>query len=217
MKLGSDGPAEGFCRPVRRFPLTHGNGIQNASERKEETDVRIIVCVKQVPGTNKVEVDPETGVLKRDGVASKLNPYDLFALETAFSLAAQTGATVSTITMGPPQAETVLREAMAMGADAAVLVTDRAFGGADTIATSTTLAAAIRTLDFDLIIGMDEENRRDLLRLTHGDPEGKVHLLMEIAGENRDVDDPWYSGDFDTAYRDILKGCKALLQKISPA
>ena len=71
--------------------------------------------------------------------------------------------------------------------------------------------------DFDLIIGMDEENRRDLLRLTHGDPEGKVHLLMEIAGENRDVDDPWYSGDFDTAYRDILKGCKALLQKISPA
>ena len=70
---------------------------------------------------------------------------------------------------------------------------------------------------FDLVIGMDEENRRDLLRLTHGDPEGKVHLLMEIAGEDRDVDDPWYSGDFDTAYMDILKGCKALLKRLSPA
>lgn len=69
--------------------------------------------------------------------------------------------------------------------------------------------------DYDLIVGMDEENRRDLLRMTHEDPKGKVHLLMEFAGESRNVDDPWYSGDFDTAYMDILKGCKALLKIIT--
>lgn len=71
--------------------------------------------------------------------------------------------------------------------------------------------------EFDLIVGMDEENRRDLLRLTKGDPKGKVRLLMEFAGERRGVADPWYSGDFDTAYRDILKGCRALLGNMVPA
>ena len=69
--------------------------------------------------------------------------------------------------------------------------------------------------DYDIIIGMDRENLRDLLRLSGGDPKKKIHLLMDFAGESRDVDDPWYSGDFDTAYMDILKGCKALLKKIS--
>ena len=68
---------------------------------------------------------------------------------------------------------------------------------------------------YDLIIGMDAENRRDLLRLSNGDPAGKIHLLMECAGESRDVADPWYTGDFDTAYRDILKGCKALLNRLT--
>lgn len=71
--------------------------------------------------------------------------------------------------------------------------------------------------EFDLIVGMDEENRRDLLRLTKGDPKGKVRLLMEFAGERRGVADPWYSGDFDTAYTDILKGCRALLGNMVPA
>ena len=67
---------------------------------------------------------------------------------------------------------------------------------------------------YDLIIGMDRENMRDLERLTKGDPHGKVHLLMEIAGENRDVADPWYTDDFDATYRDIEKGCTALLNKL---
>ncbi len=71
--------------------------------------------------------------------------------------------------------------------------------------------------EFDLIVGMDEENRRDLLRLTKGDPKGKVRLLMEFAGERQGVADPWYSGDFDTAYTDILKGCRALLGNMVPA
>ena len=115
--------------------------------------MNIIVCVKQVPGTSQVEVDPVTGVLKRDGVASKLNPYDLFALETAFTLAEKYGGSVKTVTMGPPQAKAALEETLWMGADEAVILTDRKFGGADVAATSNTLAYGIRALgDWDLII-----------------------------------------------------------------
>ena len=77
----------------------------------------ILVCIKQVPGTSKVEVDPVTGVLKRDGVDSKMNPYDLFALETALKIKEQRGGLIKVITMGPPQAKDVIREAYMMGAD----------------------------------------------------------------------------------------------------
>lgn len=97
-------------------------------------------------------MDPVTGTLIRDGVPSIINPDDKAGLEAALSLKDSLGAEVSVITMGPPQADAVLREAMAMGADNAYLVTDRAFGGADTLATSTTLAAALRKIDYDLII-----------------------------------------------------------------
>ncbi len=69
--------------------------------------------------------------------------------------------------------------------------------------------------NYDLIIGMDEENMRDLNRLTKGDPKDKVRLLMEFAGERRDVADPWYTGDFDTTYQDVKKGCAALLKKLA--
>ena len=79
--------------------------------------MKILVCIKQVPESNKVEVDPVTGVLKRDGAASKMNPYDLYALETAFRIREQVGGTVHVISMGPPQAKQVIREAFAMGAD----------------------------------------------------------------------------------------------------
>lgn len=98
--------------------------------------MKILVCIKQVPESNKVEVDPVTGVLKRDGAASKMNPYDLYALETAFRIREQTGGTVQVISMGPPQAKQVIREAFAMGADAGTLLSDRKFGGADVLATS---------------------------------------------------------------------------------
>lgn len=115
--------------------------------------MNILVCVKQVPETNKVEVDPVTGVLKREGVDSKMNPYDLYALETAFRLREQVGGQVTVITMGPPQAAEVIREAFAMGADAGVLVSDRRFAGADVLATSYTLSQAARkTGSFDLIL-----------------------------------------------------------------
>ena len=114
--------------------------------------MKIVVCIKQVPDTNEVKLDPVTGTLIRDGVPSIINPNDKAGLEAALALKDQLGATVSVITMGPMQADAVLREAMAMGADDAYLVTDRAFGGADTLATSTTLAAALKKINYDLII-----------------------------------------------------------------
>ncbi len=115
--------------------------------------MHIIVCIKQVPGSSNVQVDPLTGVLKRDGVESKLNPYDLFALETAFALRTRRGGTVTALTMGPPQAEAVLREALCMGADRGVLLSDRRFAGSDVVATSYTLSQGIRRIGaFDLIV-----------------------------------------------------------------
>ncbi len=114
--------------------------------------MKFLVCIKQVVDASKMEVDPDTGRLKRNNANSILNPVDLNALEAAFALRDQHGGTVEVITMGPPQAETVLRDAVSMGADKAYLVTDRAFGGADTLATSYTLAEAIKKIGMaDLI------------------------------------------------------------------
>lgn len=113
--------------------------------------MKIIVCIKQVPDTNEVKLDPVTGTLIREGVPSIMNPDDKAGLEAALRLKDQNEAEVTVISMGPPQADAVLREALAMGADKAILLTDRAFGGADTWATSSTLAAAINNLEYDLI------------------------------------------------------------------
>ena len=106
--------------------------------------MEILVCVKQVPGTSQVEVDPVTGVLKRDGVASKLNPYDLYAIETGLRLAEATHGRVRALSMGPPQAKAAVLETAAMGAESGVLVSDRRFGGADVLATSYTLSQAVK-------------------------------------------------------------------------
>jgi electron transfer flavoprotein beta subunit len=115
--------------------------------------MNIIVCIKQVPGSNKVEVDPVTGVLKRDGVESKMNPYDLYALETALKLKETYGGTIKVISMGPPQAMQIIREAYAMGADEGILLSDRKFAGADVLATSYTLSQGVREAgEFDLIL-----------------------------------------------------------------
>lgn len=113
----------------------------------------ILVCIKQVPASNKVEVDSVTGVLLRNGADSKMNPYDLYALETALRIREQTGGTISVISMGPPQATAVIKEAFAMGADRGALLSDRRFGGADVLATSYTLAQGIKKMGkFDLIL-----------------------------------------------------------------
>lgn len=115
--------------------------------------MKIIVCVKQVPDAKDVRLDPVTNTLAREGVASIMNPYDQHALEEAVRLVEKHGGEVTVISMGPPQAEEVLRQAISCGADQAVLITDRAFAGADTWATAYTLEKAIRTMGaFDLII-----------------------------------------------------------------
>ena len=111
------------------------------------------MCIKQVPETNEVEVDEKTGVLKRDGIDAKMNPYDLYAIEAALELKAAQGGNVTVITMGPPQAKAIIKEAFMMGADAGYIVSDRRFAGADTLATSYTLAQGIKKIGkFDLII-----------------------------------------------------------------
>lgn len=115
--------------------------------------MRIAVCVKQVPETKSVKMDPETRTVIRQGVQAIINPLDLYAIEAALELKERCNAQVTAISMGPPQALTALKEAVAMGVDEAVLVSDRAFAGSDTWATSYILAGAIKQLgEFDLII-----------------------------------------------------------------
>lgn len=114
--------------------------------------MKIIVCIKQVPNTTEIKIDPVTNTLKRDGVPSIINPDDKSALEAALQLKDTCGAAVTVVSMGPPQAEKALREALAMGADEAFLITDRAFGGSDTLATSTIIAAAVEKLGYDLVL-----------------------------------------------------------------
>lgn len=113
----------------------------------------IIVCIKQVPDTTEVRINPETNTLIREGVPSIINPFDENALEAALQLKEAHGGKVTVLTMGPPQAADALRSAIAMGADEAFLVSDRAFAGSDTWATSYTLSQAIKKLGkFDLIL-----------------------------------------------------------------
>ena len=115
--------------------------------------MKIVVCVKQVPDTTEIKINPETGTLIRDGVPSILNPDDANALEEALKIKDSVKeTTVTVITMGPPQAKDMLAECLAMGADEAILLSDRALGGSDTWATSNAISAGIRKIgDFDLI------------------------------------------------------------------
>jgi electron transfer flavoprotein beta subunit len=113
----------------------------------------IIVCIKQVPDTTEVKIDPEKGTLIREGVPSIVNPFDEYAVEAALRIKEQLGGKVTVITMGPPQAVEALRKCVAMGADEAILISDRAFAGSDTWSTSYTLAGAIKSLGkYDLIL-----------------------------------------------------------------
>ncbi|HHV94436.1 MAG TPA: electron transfer flavoprotein subunit beta/FixA family protein [Firmicutes bacterium] len=158
--------------------------------------MHFIVCIKQVPEGTEVEIDEEKGILKREGVESKLNVYDAYALEAAVRLKEQYGGTVTVISMGPPQAAAVIREAYTLGADEGYLLSDRAFAGADTLATSYTLSEAIRRLPpFDLIFcGMQTTDGdtaqvgpgiAELLSLPHASYVTKIH---ELAGDGIIVD-----------------------------
>jgi len=115
--------------------------------------MNIVVCIKQVPNTTDVKIDPVTNTLVREGVESVINPFDAYAIEEGVQLKERLGGKVTVITMGPPQAENALREAISLGCDEAILVSDRKFAGSDTWATSYTLACAIKTIgEFDCII-----------------------------------------------------------------
>ena len=115
--------------------------------------MKYIVCLKQVPETEGVKINPETGTLIREGVKSIINPYDLYALEAALQMKKQYGGEIIVLSMGPPQVEEALREAISYGADEAILLCDKAFAGADTLATSYTLAQAIKKIgNFDVIL-----------------------------------------------------------------
>ena len=115
--------------------------------------MNIIVCIKQVPETTEVRINPETNTLIREGVKSIINPFDMYAIEEAVRLKEKFGGKATVITMGPPQAESALREAISMGIDEAILLSDRAFAGSDTWATSYTLSCAIKKIsEFDVVI-----------------------------------------------------------------
>lgn len=115
--------------------------------------MNIIVCIKQVPDTTQVKIDPQTNTLIREGVESVINPFDMYAIEEGVRLKERTGGKTMVLTMGPPQAETALREAISMGCDEGYLISDRAFAGSDTLATGYTLAKAILKIkNFDVIL-----------------------------------------------------------------
>jgi len=115
--------------------------------------MKIIVCLKQVPDTTNVRIDPQTNTLIREGVASIINPFDMYAIEEGIRLKERLGGEVVVLSMGPPQAEEALKEAISMGCDSAILLTDKAFAGSDTWATSYTLSKAIERIgEFDLIL-----------------------------------------------------------------
>ncbi len=162
--------------------------------------MKVLVFIKQVPDAAEVRINPETNTLIRDGVPSIINPYDLHAIEAGLQIKEQIpDTTVTVVTMGPPQAEDALREAISMGADEAVLLTDRAFAGADTLATSYTLSRAAQKLGFDIIFcgkqAIDGDTAQvgpemaEFLSIPHiayvkkieeiGDGKIRVHRLME--------------------------------------
>ena len=120
---------------------------------RDYNNMKIIVCIKQVPDTTDVKINPQTNTLIRDGVRSIVNPFDMYAIEEALRIRENLGGHVIAITMGPPQAKIVLEEAIAMGADDAILLSHRDFAGSDTLATSYALTQAIKKIGkFDLII-----------------------------------------------------------------
>lgn len=114
--------------------------------------MNIVVCIKQVPDTAEVRINPETGTLIREGVPSIINPFDMHAIEAGIQIKEKAGGKVTVMTMGPPQAESALRDAIAMGADDGILLSDKSFAGSDTWATSFTLSKAIGKLGADIII-----------------------------------------------------------------
>lgn len=157
--------------------------------------MEIVVCIKQVPDTTEVKIDPVTNTLIRQGVPSIVNPFDKNAVEAALQLKEKHGGKITVISMGPPQAKDALKECIAMGVDETILVSDRAFGGADTLATSYTLAAAVRKVGkVDMIICGKQAIDGDTAQVG---PEMAEHLgiaqvtyaaKIEVEGDSAKID-----------------------------
>ena len=146
--------------------------------------MKIVVCIKQVPDTKGgVKFNPD-GTLDRGAMLTIMNPDDKAGLEAALRIKEQNGAEVTVLTMGLPKAEEVLREAMAMGADNGILVTDRVLGGADTWATSTTIAGALRNIDYDLIITGRQAIDGDTAQVG---PQISEHLDIPVISYAKDI------------------------------
>jgi len=148
--------------------------------------MKIVVCIKQVPDTTEVRINPETNTLVREGVASIINPFDMYAIEEAVQLKEKFGAETIVITMGPPQAEAALREALSMGIDQAILLSSRAFAGSDTWATSYVLSKAIEKIgNFDLVICGKQASDGDTAQVG---PGIATHINLPQATYVRKVD-----------------------------
>ena len=171
--------------------------------------MNVIVCIKQVPDTTIVKIDPKTNTLIREGVPSIINPEDKNALEQALVLKENCGAHVTVVSMGPPQAKNAVREALAMGADEAVLLTDRAFGGADTLATSKTLAGAINALGkYDIILAGRQAIDGDTAQVA---PELAEHLGIPQVTYVQDVK---VDGDYLLVNRALEDGYEIIKVKM---
>ena len=159
--------------------------------------MRIVVCVKQVPSASSVKIDPETHRLVREGVQSVVNPYDLYALQWALNLKKKTGSEVTALCMGPPSAKNTLYEALAMGADNACLLSDKKFGGSDTLVTSRILAEGIRKLgDTKLVLCGKQAIDGDTAQVG---PGISAHLEWAQATSVTAIDEP--DDDFVTVTR----------------
>jgi electron transfer flavoprotein beta subunit len=160
--------------------------------------LRVVACIKQVPDTTEVRMDPVKGTLIREGVKSIVNPFDVYAVEEAVRIKEKHGATAAVISMGPPQAEEALRECISVGADDAFLVSDRAFAGSDTWATSLTLSAALRKIGFDILICGKQAIDGDTAQVG---PGIAVHLGLPQATYVRKI-------------REIVPGQKIVLERL---
>jgi len=148
--------------------------------------MKIVVCIKQVPDTTEVKINPETNTLMREGVESIINPFDMYAIEEGVRLKERFGGEVVVVTMGPPQAESALREALSLGVDSAIHLSDRAFAGSDTWATSLILARAIEKIgNYDLIICGKQASDGDTAQVG---PGIATHLDLPQATYVRKID-----------------------------
>ncbi len=176
--------------------------------------MHFVVCIKQVPDTTDVRINPETNTLMREGVESIINPFDMYAIEEAIRLKERMGGKVTAVTMGPPQAEAALREAISMGVDEAVLISDRAFAGSDTWATSYTLAMALRKLgDVDVVLCGKQASDGDTAQVG---PGIATHLdLPQITYVRKieDIDETSIRGErlLETGYEVIASPLPCLL------